>query len=138
MSLVLDCSVAIAWVLPGEVQLEGAGSIVGWVQAEGGVVPPLWFAEVGNALLQAHRRRRIDHDAFENALTRLASLPLEVDDSVPRRAWAATLSLAQVHGLTLYDAVYLDLALNRGLALATLDRQLRQAATMDGIALLPA
>ena len=106
-------------------QLEAAGSIIGRVQAEGGVVPPLWFAELGNALLHAHCRRRIDHGVFENALTRLASLPLEVDDAVPRRASAATLSLARVHGLTLYDAIYLDLALNRGLPLATIDRHLR-------------
>jgi predicted nucleic acid-binding protein len=89
-------------------------------------------------LLNAHRRRRIDHTGFENALTRLASLPLEVDEAIPRRAWVATLSLAQLHGLTLYDAIYLDLALTRGLPLATLDRQLRQAATMDGVTLLPA
>jgi predicted nucleic acid-binding protein len=44
--------------------------------------------------------------------------------------------LAERHRLTLYDAAYLELALRRSLPLATLDRQLRVAATNEGVQLL--
>jgi predicted nucleic acid-binding protein len=46
--------------------------------------------------------------------------------------------LAARHGLTVYDAAYLELALRRGLALATLDRELRAAAQTEGVVLLGA
>jgi predicted nucleic acid-binding protein len=45
------------------------------------------------------------------------------------------LSLAARHRLTPYDASYLELAKRRGLELATLDRNLRRAAEIAGVAL---
>ncbi len=44
--------------------------------------------------------------------------------------------LAERHGLTVYDAAYLELALRRGLPLATLGREQRAAASNDGVQLL--
>ncbi len=38
------------------------------------------------------------------------------------------LALARAHGLSSYDASYLDLAMKKGLPLATLDKKLKQAA----------
>jgi predicted nucleic acid-binding protein len=46
------------------------------------------------------------------------------------------LRLAEKHRLTLYDAAYLELALRRRLPLATLDRELRTAAEVEGLELL--
>ena len=43
------------------------------------------------------------------------------------------LSLARAHGLSSYDAAYLELALRRGLALATLDKKLKAAASAVGV-----
>jgi len=48
----------------------------------------------------------------------------------------ATARLAERHGLTLYDAAYLELALRRGLPPATLDRELRAAASGEKIQVL--
>jgi len=48
-----------------------------------------------------------------------------------------TLHLADVHQITVYDASYLELALRRGLPLATRDEQLAAAAISAGAALLP-
>ena len=56
----------------------------------------------------------------------------------PDRSGAARrLTLADTEALTFYDAVYLELAIRRGLVLATSDRALRQAAARRGVALAP-
>ena len=63
--------------------------------------------------------------------------PGESPEDAARRARYVTLSeLARAHGLTSYDAAYLDLALRRELPLASLDDALRQAATSLGIQIL--
>jgi predicted nucleic acid-binding protein len=54
-------------------------------------------------------------------------LPLHIDVETDRQAWGAALQLAERHRLTLYDAAYLELALRRGLPLASLDGELRTA-----------
>jgi predicted nucleic acid-binding protein len=46
------------------------------------------------------------------------------------------LRLARAHRLSVYDAVYLDLAMDRGLALATRDVALRKAARAEGVSLI--
>jgi predicted nucleic acid-binding protein len=46
------------------------------------------------------------------------------------------LALSGQHRLTAYDAAYLDLAQCTGLALATLDDDLRKAAQAEGVALV--
>jgi predicted nucleic acid-binding protein len=43
--------------------------------------------------------------------------------------------LADRHGLTVYDAAYLDLALREGLPLASLDNALCKAAENSGVAM---
>jgi predicted nucleic acid-binding protein len=48
------------------------------------------------------------------------------------------LALAARHGLTAYDAAYLELAQRRALPLATRDAALIRAAAAEGVALLPA
>jgi predicted nucleic acid-binding protein len=45
--------------------------------------------------------------------------------------------LAQQHRLTSYDAAYLELAIRRGLPLATLDEALQAAAKIEKVPLLP-
>ena len=69
-------------------------------------------------------------------LADLALLPVRVDPDTDRQAWGATAQLAARQRLTLYDAAYLELARRRGLPLATLDRELRTAASDEGVALL--
>jgi predicted nucleic acid-binding protein len=44
--------------------------------------------------------------------------------------------LCRAHRLTSYDAIYLDLAIRRGLPLATLDADLRKVAKKLGVSLL--
>jgi len=59
-----------------------------------------------------------------------------LDPETDRHAWSATARLAERHRLTTYDAAYLELAQRRGLALASLDRNLQAAAESDGVVVL--
>ena len=52
------------------------------------------------------------------------------------RGLGTVLELGRDHGLTAYDAVYLDLVIRLGLPLATLDRPLAKAAQKCGVELL--
>jgi predicted nucleic acid-binding protein len=100
-------------------------------------VPLVWPLEVDNALLAAIRRRRIlEPDAFRY-LTVLDTLPPEVDLDVARGALGQRgLGLGLTHGLSAYDASYLELAMRRGLPLATQDERLQRAAGAAGIEIL--
>jgi len=55
----------------------------------------------------------------------------------PARAFDHILPVARQQSLSGYDAAYLELALRQGLPLATLDEQLRRAAKITGVVLLP-
>jgi predicted nucleic acid-binding protein len=62
-------------------------------------------------------------------------LPIATDEQHGAESRGSVLSLARGHGLSAYDATYLELALRRGLPLATLDRRLRAAAEAAGVSL---
>lgn len=131
---VLDSSVALSWLLPDEQTAESKG----WLDRlvfDGGIAPDLWPLEVGNALLMAQRRRRISHEQRFKALLVLRDLPITLDRQTPERAWQETMQLADEHGLTLYDANYLELAIRLNLPLATFDGPLRAAAQRYGLVL---
>lgn len=132
---VLDSSVGLAWVLPGE----GDGAteaLLDEVAAEGAAAPGLWPLETANVLLRAERAKRITSDERRRALATLAALPIHIDADTAVQAWDRTLNLAEAQGLTLYDASYLELALRLSLPLASLDRTLRRAAAVCGVLLL--
>jgi predicted nucleic acid-binding protein len=127
LSLVLDASMAIAWLFEDE-RTEATVTVLRRVATEGAIVPSLWRLEVANVLEAAVRRRRCDRPHVDRSLERLGALPITADEETDSRAWSETLALAREAGLTLYDAAYLDLALRRRLALATRDAALVVAA----------
>jgi predicted nucleic acid-binding protein len=97
----------------------------------------LWFHEVGNGLLMAHRRKRISVDQIDGFLTRLKALPIDAAQETPFEILELP-AVARSYGLTNYDAAYLGLARKFNLPLATNDSELRKAATSTGVALLKA
>lgn len=98
------------------------------LQDEAAVVPGLWMLEVANALAMAEKRKRSTAAQSDKFLKMLAALDIDVDHEFASRAFGPLLSFCRDHGLTSYDAAYLDLAARRRLPLATLDRQLATAA----------
>ncbi len=123
MSLVLDSSATLAWVY-GDETTEAIRELFDAIADNGAVVPALWRLEVANSLAVAVRRGRIDAEFRQAALADLALLDITTDPYTDAYAWAATLRLADSFRLTLYDAVYLELAQRRTLPLATLDKDL--------------
>jgi predicted nucleic acid-binding protein len=137
MSLVLDSSVALAWVYADETT-DAVLRLFDEVRINGAWVPGLWRWEIANVLQLNVRRKRHSADFRDGALSSLSLLPLKVDAESDHQAWTSALHLAERHGLTVYDAAYLEIASRRKIPLATLDLQLRAAAASDGIQLLGA
>jgi predicted nucleic acid-binding protein len=135
VSLVLDSSVALAWVYREE-RNDAIAAVFEQVTEAGAWVPSLWRLEVANVLEMGVRRGRIDATFRDATLADFELLPIQSDSETERHAWRSTLRLAERHRLTVYDAAYLELALRRGLPLASLDRELRAAAEAENIALM--
>ena len=129
---VLDASLTLQWFLEDEADRNYSLSVLESLSEKSAAVPILWFYEVGNGLVMAIRRQRITMEQMAGFLTRLASLPIEA--ALQTSADLLKLpALAQVYGLTNYDAAYLSLARQLGLPLATSDSHLRNAATSAGV-----
>jgi predicted nucleic acid-binding protein len=133
-SFVVDSSVAIAWVVRSQVNDEESLALLDSLFTGSlTVVPVLWSFEVANSLLTLMRRRVIDEGQYERACQGLASLQSTIDDEGPRLAFEKTSTLAKKYSSSVYDAVYLELALRRGLPLATRDAALNKAAKRAGV-----
>lgn len=102
----------------------------------GMIVPVLWHIEVGNILQLAEWRGRLSPEGREAHLRDLAALPIAVDYDGHGAVWSAAMALAQRNRLTLYDALYLELAVRLRIPLATFDSALVRAAAAEGVAVV--
>ncbi len=136
-SFVIDASVAIAWCFADEAS-EQSRELLESLHFRTALVPPLWHWEVGNALLAAERRGRLEPTAADRFLHLLGQLPIQADAESADRALHETRRLAREHDLTTCDAAYLELAHRRGLPLATRDAALARAARATQVPLFPA
>lgn len=134
-AFIIDCSATMTWCFKDEATPLTL-ALLDRLQNEDALVPALWFLEVSNVLALAERKKRISGADAALFVASLQTLQLEVDDAAPMRALTDLLPLCHAHGLTAYDAVYLDLAIRRQIPLATLDDRLRAAAARSGIQLL--
>ena len=132
MAFVLDCSVTMAWIFSDEAT-EATDRVRDSLVQGRAFVPSLWPVEVGNVLLVATRRGRVRVDEWPEIRASLEALPIEIDPVTTSRVWGASLDLAQTHRISVYDAMYLELAVRLNLPLATLDRALLAAASAVGI-----
>ena len=131
-SVVLDCSVTVAWFFKDEFS-RYSEHVRQTLLFEGAVAvtPVLWSAEVTNALFQAERRKRIEPEKVTQALDILARMPINTD-LLPIGSMLRVLHLCRTHRLTAYDALYLELALRRNIPLATQDKSLATSAIAAG------
>ena len=137
MSVVLDASMAIAWLFADE-RTDGAHAVMLRVVSGGAVVPSLWRLEVANVLRNAVRRGRCDEAYVDRSLERLSRFPVEADEETSMHARTATRTLSREQGLTSYDAAYLELAIRKSRPLATCDADLIAAAGRRGLEVLTA
>ena len=132
MPYVVDASVASSWVLPDEHHAVAERALVR-AEDDQAIAPWLLWFELRNILMVAERRKRLDADKTEEALQRLARLPIALDDAPDE---LVVMTLARRRRLTVHDAAYLELSLRKGIPLATVDAALAGAARSEGAALI--
>ena len=137
MNFVLDASVAMCWIfLDGKTAERAyAMEVLNLMkQSEtGAVVPVTWGLEVANVIGKAEMKGLVREAQSEAFLEMLDGLDIRADAATFSRALSDTLQIARRYRLSSYDASYLELAMRAGLPLATLDRDLRTAASKAGV-----
>ncbi len=124
---VLDASVVLTWCFPDENAALAQHVADMFKRGDTAVAPSFWPHEVLNALLVGEKRKRISKELVRSFLDDLAALPIVLEQFPAKVVFDRIQHLSREHGLTAYDAAYLDLALSSGLPLATLDEDLARA-----------
>jgi predicted nucleic acid-binding protein len=119
---VVDASVAVKWLVPEAYSSEARTLL----RADSALLAPdLIRAEVGNVLWKRWRRGELDAAEVDTALADFRRFPLEVHSSelLLESAWG----IARETGLTVYDSLYVALAVAEMAQLVTADRRLFEA-----------
>lgn len=132
---VIDNSVVMAWCFKDEIS-RYSDHILDSLEASTGFVPSIWPLEVSNVLLSAERKKRISEADSARFIALLAELPIIVEQESPERMIKEIFALARKHKLSSYNASYLDLAMRKGLPIATLDKNLLAAAKQSKVPIL--
>ncbi len=124
---VLDTSAIVRLYVPDGPLPEGLEDAVETAWRGDGLllVPELALAEAAQVLLKKERSGLLEPGEVDGILGEIMGLPLEV---APHRELLPTsLGLARRTDLTVYDAIFLQLALERGAELLTADEELARA-----------
>lgn len=126
--LVIDASALVGWLMPDE---SGIDLAVLAAEHEDIMAPWLLWAELRNILVVSERRGRIPLGVAEQITDAVDAFGIALDTAP---AGSVVLELARRHRLTVYDALYLELALRQGATLASLDTALLAAARAEAVA----
>lgn len=129
---VIDTSIVMTWCFRDETS-QYAEHILDRLETRTGLVPSIWPLEVCNVLLTAERKRRLAQADSARFIALLNGLPILVEQEPPERMMREIFALTREHQLSSYDASYLDLAMHKGLPLATLDKNLVKTAKRSGV-----
>ena len=120
--LVLDSSVVIKWFVP-EIHSDAATRLLR--ETHDYVAPDLLFAELGNVVWEKVRRQEISTDDGRRLVNDLSGIGVE---PVPSRTLLPdALTLALLTGRTVYDALYLALAIRLETRVITADSRFHNA-----------
>lgn len=139
MRFVLDNSVVMRWLLrDGDAErIAYADRVLDRLMQDDSeaLVPAIWPLEAGNVIVKAQAKGLVSEARAAAFIGLLQDMAITTDVLTTERALGDTLQLARRFRLSTYDASYLELALREGLALATLDADLRAAMAQTGTAL---
>ncbi len=96
------------------------------------LAPHLLLAEAANVLLRKRRRDELSAQELRELLQAVESLPIRLCEHGPLLFPAC--ALAEAHGLSAYDALYLAVAEQHGARLITNDEGLAKVARAIGLA----
>jgi predicted nucleic acid-binding protein len=126
---VVDASVAAKWCLPPEdepCQLQAIALVTGFGRGDVRLlVPDLFWAELANVMAKSVRRRRISSDQAKAGLSAVQRLQIPAVPSA--NLLASGLEIALKHGRSLYDSLYVALAVQASAQLITADERLANA-----------
>ena len=125
--IVIDSSALAKFILREEGWEEVEGFLAGGV-----LTVELALKEVGNALWVRTRREGLDHDYVLEVCRELLKASFIVLAN-QKELLPDAMHIALRHGLTVYDAIFVALALKEGLPLLTADRQQAKAAQEEGL-----
>lgn len=127
--VVVDASVAVKWLIP-EVHSEAATS---WLNPAIQLsAPDFVLLEIASTLWKKVRRGELAEEVAPRILAALETAPLELQPSAPYAASAV--ALATSVGRTVYDCLYLAIAVGRGCRVVTADRKFYAAVTASPLA----
>jgi predicted nucleic acid-binding protein len=135
--IVVDASLVLAIVLR-EANVKDADSVYESVQADRLAVPAHWPAEIANALWINKRRGRIPSENLNVILEALLAFRPIVDRAPAPDQIPSLIEFAEAQKLTVYDAIYVELARAWSATLGTVDANMRLCARRLNIPLLPA
>lgn len=128
-SVVVDASVAVKWCLPSvrEALVAEAEELLASSRREEirFLVPDLFWVELANALWKAVRRAELSADNAASAISFVRDLDIATLASVDLVPQA--LDLAVTYGRTVYDSLYVALAVQSKSELITADERLANA-----------
>ena len=127
-TVVIDASVAVKWFLP-EVHAAAARRVLRGRRTL--LAPDLIWAEVGNVMWKKRRIGEVTADEARTVLKTFRQFPLETCTTkvLLEPAW----ELGERLGITVYDSLYLVLAMHRRCQLITADAHLRHAVKGDAM-----
>jgi predicted nucleic acid-binding protein len=135
MPFVLDASMTMSWCFADESTPYGR-QVLSKLFDSYAAVPALWPFEIANVLAVNEKRGRITEARSEEFLQTLSGLDIRIDKSSRTVDGMNLLPLVRRHGLSAYDAAYLELAMRLALPLASYDKELIAAASREGIVLV--
>lgn len=127
---VLDCSITVAWFFQDEADAYSNG-VLDFLKKSVAYVPAFWQLEVANAFLMAEKKKRVSQANLVQAIAEIKLLPIEIAQDEPDAI--GLINLARRYNLSIYDATYLDLAMQFRMPLASKDNGLNAAAKKCGI-----
>ena len=132
---IIDASVAISLIFEDE-SSPYSDAVADSLKSGQAVAPVVRPLEVANSILTSVRRGRIPAADVPRLFGAMIRLRVAIDQGIdPENVARVALDLGLTYRLSAYDASYLDLAMRRGLPLATLDQRLRDAAMAAGVQL---
>lgn len=132
---VLDASIVVAAFSPDEGDAR-AIDVLAPLLGGGSHAPDLWAIEIANVLMMKTRRNLLNAAQADAVWRSIRGIPLELHRASIDEVEESVRPLARRHGLSGYDACYLNLARKLGFPLGTLDGKLRIAAAAEGITVL--